>query len=148
MYAYKTDFPIAQTTPQPSSYIFLHCNRKEGNVTKSNTHAIILDSNHRHPGQKDSNPPVHLLKFLHDHLSEWHDVYVRIDVLRKNDKKTKTVPAAGRRREQGEARPAIRAPRGRPHLDLGRLRLKLALNRTSRLLGRNGKQHYPHCIYI
>ena len=57
-------------------------------------------------------------------------IYVRIDVWKKNDKKTKTAPAAWRRREhgregeQGEARPAMSAPRGGPHLDLGRLRLK------------------------
>ena len=35
-----------------------------------------------------------------------------------------TVYLKGGRGEQGEARPAISAPSGRPHLDLGRLRLK------------------------
>ena len=60
-------------------------------------------------------------------------LYLRIDVWKKMPKKRKkhppqgddvsTVYLKGGRGEQGEARPAISAPRGRPHLDLGRLRL-------------------------
>ena len=64
-------------------------------------------------------------------------LYVRIDVWKKNDKKTKKHPQQGNdastvsavtcrvgRGDQGEARPAISAPRGEPHLDLRRSRLK------------------------
>ena len=67
------------------------------------------------------------------------DMYLnlRIDVCQKVTNKTKITPAAGGRRElglgrtrtvgtgeQGEACPAISAPRGGPQLDLGRLRPK------------------------
>ena len=62
---------------------------------------------------------------------------------------TKTEPLAGRRRghdrghyvqgrgggEQGELRPAISAPRGGPHLDLGRLRLKTWSKMDSSIAG-------------
>ena len=64
-------------------------------------------------------------------------LYVRIDVWKTLTKKRKqhppqrddasTVSAATCRvwgGEQGEARPAISAPKSGPHLDLGRLRLK------------------------
>ena len=64
-------------------------------------------------------------------------LYVRIDVWKKMTKKRKQHPsqdddasvvqAATRRvgrSEQGEARPAITAPRGRLHLDAGHSRLK------------------------
>ena len=69
MYACKTDFSIAQTTPQSSSYIFLHWNKqKKGNVTHT--------KKHHHPGfqprttrHRDSNLPV-TLRSLHDNLSD------------------------------------------------------------------------------
>ena len=66
-------------------------------------------------------------------IDTWYVFIRRNGRLGKNDKNEKA-PAVGRRRkhgtcrvgrgEQGEARPAMSALRGGPHLDLGRLRLK------------------------
>ena len=65
MYPHKTDFSIAQATPQSSSYIFLHRHKK-----REMSNNIIPDSNHGQRGQRDSNLPVRLLRFLHDNLSD------------------------------------------------------------------------------
>ena len=76
-------------------------------------------------------------KFVRDNFSDWY-VFIRTNRrLGKNGEKTKKAPVVGRRREHGlgrylqgrrgehgEARPAISALRGGPHLDLGRSRLK------------------------
>ena len=99
----------------------------------------VLHSNLGRRGQRDIILSVYLLT-LRSYMGIVQIdmfLYVRIDVWEKMTKKAKTVPATGRRREhglgrylqgregeQGEARSAISAPRGRPHLALGRLRLK------------------------
>ena len=104
------------------------------NVNK-NTH-LVLNSILRHRGRRDSSLSAHVLRFFHDNLWDWYLSIRTNRRLEKNEKRTRTAPAAGRRREhglgltcrvgrgeQGEARPDISAPRGGPHLDLGRLRL-------------------------
>ena len=92
--------------------------------------------NHGCRGRRDSNLPVHLFSSYMTIYQIVRYLYVRIDVWEKFTKHTKTAPAAVRRREhglgcylqgqggeQGEVRPAISTLKGRPHLDLGRLRL-------------------------
>ena len=90
----------------------------------------------RTPRSEGQHLPVHLFRFLHDNLSDWY-VSIQIDVWEKVIKKRKQHPPQGDdastaeaatcrvgRGDQGEARPAISAPRGGPHLDLGCLQLK------------------------
>ena len=90
-----------------------------------------------HPAEKliTLNLPVRPLSVLDRYMSDW---YVSIRTNRTlGDKKQKQHPSQGDdagttegatrrvvRGEQGETRPAISAPRGGPHLDLGHLRLK------------------------
>ena len=88
MHTYKTDFSIAQTTPQPSSYVFLHWNKPQ----KRKCHKKKKRKKHHHPGfeprttrQGDSNLDVHLLSFLHDKFSG----YVSIRTNRRWEKMTK-----------------------------------------------------------
>ena len=113
--------------------IFTLEHKKREESYKKNT---ILDSNHGHRGQRDSNLPATLLYFLYIN----RDCYAPIRTnrrLRKLTKKRKQRPPPGDnastaeaaicrvdRDEQGKARRASTTPNGRPHLDLGRLRLK------------------------
>ena len=84
-------------------------------------------------------------------------LYVRINVWKNITKQRKKHPPqgddastvlAGTRRvergELGEARPAISAPRGKPHLYLGGYGSKPGLNLTSWLLRRHGQHIYTY----
>ena len=86
-------------------------------------------------------------------------LYVRIngsDILTKKrkphpppgDDASTAGAAPGRvgRGEQGEARPAINALRGGPHLDLGHLRLK-TWSKSDLLIAKTTWATYPSCIY-
>ena len=64
MHAYKTDFSIAQTTPQ-SSYIFLHWHNKKKSEHGTRKKNGIPDSNHGRLRHWGSYLPVTPLDFLH-----------------------------------------------------------------------------------
>ena len=88
-----------------TKYIFYTLEQKRGKChTKKKKNTIMPDSIHGRRGQRDSNLRVHLLRFVHDNCHINTYLYGRIHVWKKNDKKTKTAPAAGRRREHGPGR--------------------------------------------
>ena len=132
MYAYKTDFSVAQTTPQSSLYIFLHWNTKKGTFTQKERTSGIRTTDPEARGTATYVLPhstcVHTPRLVCIYT------YIEIDVWEKLTKKRKqhlplrddasTAEAApGRvgRDDQGEAHRANTTPNGGPHLELGLL---------------------------
>ena len=110
-----TDFSIAQTTPESSSYIpYTSGNKIHGanNEIKSENgtrkkKAAIRDSNHRRLASGDRDLPAIPLYFLHFVYIDryW---YVPVPTNRRLgyfEQKTKTPPVGARRREHGRSRP-------------------------------------------
>ena len=103
-------FSIAQVTLQSSSMIVhiftLEQKKYRNNVKHTYTHCTGLE-NLRRRGQRDSSLSVHVLRFLHDSLSDWY-VSIRTYEYKffweKLTKKTRIAPAAARRREHGLGR--------------------------------------------
>ena len=71
MYVYKTDFLIAQTTLQSSSMIVHVSALEKKKVTTPSPH-LVLDSNLRRRGQRDSSLAVHVLRPILMQ-SDWED---------------------------------------------------------------------------
>ena len=124
MYAYKTDFSIAQTKRRSLSCKYFYTAAKKKNT--------IRHSNHGRRGQRDSkHPTCYCTQFL-VYIDRYWYVSVRTNRrLEKIYQKTKTpqgadgsmaeaAPSRVRRDEQGEARRANTTPNGGPHLELYR----------------------------
>ena len=102
IYAYKTNFSVAQTTRQSSSYIFLRW-KKRGNVTKHTHHHPGLEPRiTRSEWQRPTCSPPEVRTWQ---IIRLICIYIRTNrYLEKVDKKTKTSPAAGRRHKHGLGR--------------------------------------------
>ena len=94
MCAYKTGFSIAQTTPQSSSYIFRHWNKKKGECHKHTHHHPGFDP--RTPRSERQQPtcsPSQVLNLTIYQIDTY--LYERIDVWGKLSKRRKQHPPRG-----------------------------------------------------
>ena len=74
LYAYKTDYSIAQTTPQSSSYISLHCNKKKVKMAhKKSRHPRFEPRTPRSQGQR---PTCYPTQFICIHRRRLADLYI------------------------------------------------------------------------
>ena len=130
MYAYKTVFSIARTTPQSSPYMFLHWNQRN---------AIGIRTTDPEVRGKATYLLPHSISCVHRPRLVYMYLHVRVDVWEKMTKIRNPHPPPGDDASTAEAAPgrvgrdvqceACRAsstPNGGPHLDLirGRSRVK------------------------